>query len=168
MLPGSTNTRTDREATRGKQSGRTVEIQRLIGRSLRQAVDLNRIGERTIRVDCDVIQADGGTRTAAITGSCVALRDALDKLNSNAFVGLIAAVSVGVVQGEIRLDLEYVEDSQADTDLNIVCMEHKGYVEIQGTAEGAPFPQAELQTMLQLSQKGIEELFEKQRLAQTS
>ncbi len=168
MLPGSTNTRTDREATRGKQGGRTVEIQRLIGRSLRQAVDLDRIGERTIRVDCDVIQADGGTRTASITGSCVALRDALDKLNSNAFLGQVAAVSVGVVQGEVRLDLEYVEDSQADTDLNVVFMEHKGYVEIQGTAEGAPFPQSELETMLELSRKGIDELFEMQRLAAAS
>ena len=166
MLPGSTNTRTDREATKGKQSGRTVEIQRLIGRSLRQAVDLDKIAERTVRVDCDVLQADGGTRTASITGACVALRDALEKLNPNAFLGLVAAVSVGVVHGEVRLDLEYVEDSRADTDLNVVMLEGKGYIEIQGTAEGNPFPQHQLESMLDVSRKGIEELFTKQRFAQ--
>lgn len=165
MLPGSTNTRSDREAARGKQSGRTVEIQRLIGRALRQAVDLSRIGERTIRVDCDVLHADGGTRTASITGACVALRDALDRLNSSAFLGWVAAVSVGIVNGERRLDLEYREDSRADTDLNVVMMEERGFVEIQGTAEVEPFPPQELNEMIVLASKGIAELFARQKVA---
>lgn len=165
MLPGSTNTRSDREAARGKQSGRTVEIQRLIGRALRQAVNLDRIGERTIRIDCDVLQADGGTRTASITGACVALRDALDRLNISAFLGWVAAVSVGIVNGERRLDLEYLEDSRANTDLNVVMMEQRGFVEIQGTAEVAPFPQQDLDEMIALANKGIAELFAKQKFA---
>lgn len=165
MLPGSTNTRSDREAARGKQSGRTVEIQRLIGRALRQAVDLGRIGERTIRMDCDVLHADGGTRTASITGACVALHDALDKLNSSAFLGWVAAVSVGIVSGERRLDLEYREDSRADTDFNVVMMEERGFVEIQGTAEVSPFPPQDLDEMIALASKGIAELFARQKSA---
>ena len=165
MLPGSTNTRSDREAARGKQSGRTVEIQRLIGRALRQAIDLERIGERTIRIDCDVLHADGGTRTASITGACVALYDAIGRLNSSAFLGWVAAVSVGIVNGERRLDLEYREDSRADTDFNVVMMEKQGFVEIQGTAEGAPFPQHDLDEMLALANKGIAELYASQKLA---
>lgn len=165
MLPGSTNTRSDREAARGKQSGRTVEIQRLIGRALRQAIDLERIGERTIRIDCDVLHADGGTRTASITGACVALHDALARLNSSAFLGWVAAVSVGIVNGERRLDLEYREDSQADTDFNVVMMEERGFVEIQGTAEVAPFPQQDLNEMIALANKGILELFALQKTA---
>ena len=165
MLPGSTNTRSDREAARGKQSGRTVEIQRLIGRALRQAIDLEKIGERTIRIDCDVLHADGGTRTASITGACVALHDALARLNSSAFLGWVAAVSVGILNGERRLDLEYREDSQADTDFNVVMMEERGFVEIQGTAEGAPFPRQDLDEMIALANKGIEELFALQKTA---
>lgn len=165
MLPGSTNTRSDREAARGKQSGRTVEIQRLIGRALRQAIDLEKIGERTIRIDCDVLHADGGTRTASITGACVALHDALARLNSSAFLGWVAAVSVGIVNGERRLDLEYREDSQADTDFNVVMMEERGFVEIQGTAEVAPFPQQDLDEMIALANKGILELFSLQKTA---
>lgn len=165
MLPGSTNERIDREAARGKQSGRTVEIQRLIGRALRQAVNLKLIGERTIRVDCDVLQADGGTRTASITGACVALSEALSRINRNAFLGWVAAVSVGIVDGELRLDLEYQEDSRADTDFNVVMMENRGFVEIQGTAEGAPFPQHDLDKMVKLAGKGIAELFAQQKLA---
>lgn len=168
MLPGSTNTRSDREAARGKQSGRTVEIQRLIGRALRQAVNLDRIGERTIRVDCDVLHADGGTRTASITGACVALRDALDRLNPNAFLGWVAAVSVGIVNNERRLDLEYQEDSHADTDFNVVMMQRHGFVEVQGTAEGVPFPQQDLEEMIALASKGISELFALQESATTS
>lgn len=165
MLPGSTNTRSDREAARGKQSGRTVEIQRLIGRALRQAIDLDKIGERTIRIDCDVLHADGGTRTASITGACVALHDALARLNRSAFLGWVAAVSVGIVNGERRLDLEYREDSQADTDFNVVMMEERGFVEIQGTAEVAPFPQQDLDEMIALANKGIVELFALQKTA---
>lgn len=168
MLPGATNTRSDREAARGKQSGRTVEIQRLIGRALRQAVSLDRIGERTIRVDCDVLQADGGTRTASITGACVALRDAVDRLNAASFQGWIAAVSVGIVDGERRLDLEYQEDSRAGTDFNIVMMEQRGFVEVQGTAEAAPFPQQDLDEMIALASKGISELFALQKSAVAS
>ena len=165
MLPGATNIRTDREATRGKQGGRTVEIQRLIGRSLRQAVDLNRIGERTIRLDCDVLQADGGTRTASITGACIALKDALQEVKLHAFKGWVAAISVGIVDGETRLDLEYVEDSRAETDFNVVMMERKGYVEVQGTAEGNPFPSDQLNAMLELANEGLQSLFELQKTA---
>ena len=164
MLPGSTSTRTDREAARGKQSGRTVEIQRLIGRSLRQMVDLKRLEGTTIRIDCDVIEADGGTRTAAITGACVAVQDALKSFASdNAIIGLVAAVSVGIVHGQACLDLEYEEDHQADTDMNVVMTSEGGFVEVQGTAEGEPFSREELDKLLAVAEKGINELIELQR-----
>ena len=169
MLPGSTHSRVDREAARGKQSGRTVEIQRLIGRSLRAAVDLKALGERTIRIDCDVIQADGGTRTASITGGCVALGLAIQGLKSKrvdpaiAFPHLVASVSVGIWQGNPVLDLDYAEDSRADTDMNVVQLERGGFIEIQGTAEAAPFHTPELNAMLALADKGISELFARQR-----
>ena len=165
MLPGSTHTRTDREAARGKQGGRTVEIQRLIGRSLRAAVRLDRLGERTIRIDCDVLQADGGTRTASITGGCVALVDALNAVAPEAFSGLVASVSVGVFQGVPVLDLDYREDSNAGTDMNVVMIEGQGFIEVQGTAEGAPFGRDTLSEMLALAQGGIEALFLEQRRA---
>lgn len=159
MLPRSTNTRMDREAARGKQSGRTVEIQRLIGRSLRSCVALNKMGENTVRIDCDVIQADGGTRTASITGGCVALYLALQSTGKvGAFNQFVAAVSVGVVGGSPLLDLEYVEDSTAETDMNVVMTESGAFIEVQGTAEGEPFDRAELDTMLGLAEKGISEL----------
>lgn len=164
MLPGATTERVDREAARGKQSGRTVEIQRLIGRSLRQCVNLDALGETTITVDCDVIQADGGTRTAAITGGCVAVLDALRLIKKeNAFVGYVGAVSVGIVQGEPRLDLEYVEDSNADTDMNVVMLEGRGFVEVQGTGEHDAFSSDQLNAMISLAQQGISGLFELQR-----
>ncbi len=164
MLPRATKERTDREAARGKQGGRTQEIQRLIGRSLRSAVDLKAIGENTIILDCDVIQADGGTRTAAITGACVALADALNHLKKpHALRHLIAAVSVGIWNGEPVLDLDYSEDSTAETDLNVIMHENGGFIEIQGTAEGKPFDQNELNAMLNLAKLGIEQLFIKQR-----
>ena len=162
MLPSATHTRTDREAVRGKQSGRTVEIQRLIGRSLRAVVELSLLGENTIRLDCDVLQADGGTRTASITGACVALKDAIDQINPSAFKGWVAAVSLGIVRSEICLDLEYAEDSQADTDMNVVMAEGRGFVEVQGTAEKSPFARAELDQMLSLATTGIESLFRAQ------
>ena len=165
MLPGSTHTRTDREAARGKQGGRTVEIQRLIGRSLRAAVRLDKLGERTIRIDCDVLQADGGTRTASITGGCVALVDALNAVAPEAFAGLVASVSVGVFQGAPVLDLDYREDSNAGTDMNVVMIEGQGFIEVQGTAEGAPFGGDALSQMLALAQGGIEALFLEQRRA---
>jgi len=171
MLPRSTNTRTDREAARGRQSGRTQEIQRLIGRALRSVVDLEKLGERTIQVDCDVIQADGGTRTAAITGSCVALRDAVDflvrqkTLASSAMRDLVAAVSVGMFGGVPVLDLDYAEDSKCDTDMNVVMTGSGGLIEVQGTAEGHPFSRAELNAMLQLAERGIRELVAAQRAA---
>ncbi len=171
MLPGSTHSRVDREAARGKQSGRTVEIQRLIGRSLRAAVDLKALAERTIRVDCDVIQADGGTRTASITGGCVALGLAIQSLKGKgvdpalAFPHLVASVSVGVWQGQPVLDLDYAEDSNADTDMNVVMLEKGGFIEIQGTAEAAPFDAGELNSMLDLAGKGIQRLFAVQRQA---
>ena len=165
MLPGSTHTRTDREAARGKQGGRTVEIQRLIGRSLRAAVRLDKLGERTIRIDCDVLQADGGTRTASITGGCVALVDALNAVAPEAFAGLVASVSVGVFQGVPVLDLDYREDSNAGTDMNVVMIEGQGFIEVQGTAEGAPFGGDALSQMLALAQGGIEALFLEQRRA---
>ena len=165
MLPGSTHTRTDREAARGKQGGRTVEIQRLIGRSLRAAVRLDKLGERTIRIDCDVLQADGGTRTASITGGCVALVDALNAVAPEAFAGLVASVSVGVFQGVPVLDLDYPEDSNAGTDMNVVMIEGQGFIEVQGTAEGAPFGGDTLSEMLALAQGGIEALFLEQRRA---
>jgi ribonuclease PH len=171
MLPRSTGSRMDREAVRGKQSGRTQEIQRLIGRSLRAAVDLKALGERTIYLDCDVIQADGGTRTAAITGACVALNDALAKLVNNKKLAesparsMIAAVSVGMYQGEPVLDLDYLEDSSADTDLNVVMNEKGHFIEVQGTAEAEPFSPEQLQQMLDLAGQGIADLVKIQRMA---
>ena len=161
MLPRSTNTRIDREASRGKQGGRTFEIQRLIGRSLRAAVDTDKLGESTIRIDCDVIQADGGTRTASITGACVALLDAVKSLEVE--TRLIASVSVGIVNGQPMLDLEYSEDSAADTDMNVVMTEQGQFIEVQGTAEAAPFSADELNEMLSLAKEGIKELIEIQR-----
>lgn len=173
MLPRSTGSRMDREAARGKQGGRTVEIQRLIGRSLRAAVDLNKLGENTIAIDCDVIQADGGTRTASITGACVALKDAIQFLQNdkngatkgNPFVGLVGAISVGIYKGTPVLDLDYDEDSKAETDMNVIIDEKGGFVEIQGTAEGKTFNQDELNTMLDLARKGIGELITMQKAA---
>ena len=171
MLPRSTNTRIDREAARGKQTGRTQEIQRLIGRSLRAVVDLKALGERTIQIDCDVIQADGGTRTASITGAYVALHDAVSflleagKLMASPLRDFVAAVSVGVYQGVPVLDLDYVEDSDCDTDMNIVMTGSGGFVEVQGTAEGAPFSRAEMDAMLDLGQSGIAQLVAKQKAA---
>lgn len=164
MLPGATTERFDREAARGKQSGRTVEIQRLIGRSLRRCVDLTQLDGMTIYVDCDVIQADGGTRTAAITGGAVAVFDALSTLGKeSAFEGFVGAISVGIVDGAARLDLEYVEDSNADTDMNVVMLNSDEYVEIQGTAEGVSFSRDELNSLLELAEKGICELQSYQR-----
>ena len=169
MLPRSTGSRMDREAARGKQGGRTVEIQRLIGRSLRAAIDLGKLGENTIVIDCDVIQADGGTRTASITGACVAMADAiqtlLDKkiIQKNPLRELVASISVGIYQGVPVLDLDYLEDSKAETDMNVVMVESGGFVEIQGTAEGVPFAHTELTAMLALAEKGIKELIALQR-----
>ncbi len=171
MLPRATHTRSDREAARGKQSGRTQEIQRLIGRSLRCVVDLKALGERTIALDCDVIQADGGTRTAAITGAFVAARDAVQwlittgRLTTSPIRDAVAAVSVGIVEGVPLLDLEYVEDSACDTDMNVVMTGSGGFVEVQGTAEGASFSRAEMDRLLQLADKGIRELIGAQQLA---
>ena len=163
MLPRSTGERMDREAVKGKQSGRTQEIQRLIGRSLRAAVDLQTVGENTIKIDCDVIQADGGTRTAAITGGCVALMDALSLLGEGVSTKFVSAVSVGIVDGEPVLDLEYVEDSRADTDMNVVLSEDGSFIEIQGTAEGKTFTDRELFKMIELAQKGGAELISLQK-----
>lgn len=167
MLPRATHERTEREATRGKQAGRTLEIQRLIGRSLRHCVNLSDIGEYTITLDCDVLQADGGTRTAAITGGCVALVDALGTLRNradkNPFAGLIAAVSVGMYQGEPILDLDYREDSAAETDMNVVMNEAGAFIEVQGTAEKTAFQQSALGAMLDLAAQGIRQLQSKQR-----
>jgi len=171
MLPRSTGTRMDREAARGKQGGRTVEIQRLIGRSLRAAIDLTKLGENTIAIDCDVIQADGGTRTAAITGACVAVVDALRFLQrkgallQDPLLQMVAAVSVGMVAGMPVLDLDYAEDSSAETDMNVVMTEAGGFVEVQGTAEGAPFSAGDLQAMLDLAKVGVAELNARQRAA---
>ena len=165
MLPRSTNTRMDREASKGKQGGRTFEIQRLIGRSLRAAVDMDKLGESTIRIDCDVIQADGGTRTASITGACVALLDAVKSLEVE--TRLVASVSVGIVNGQPMLDLEYSEDSTADTDMNVVMTEQGQFIEVQGTAEAAPFSADELNAMLSLAKEGIKELIGIQRLVLT-
>lgn len=166
MLPRSTNERMDREAARGKQGGRTVEIQRLIGRSLRTCVDLRELGENTIKLDCDVIQADGGTRTASITGACVALYDAIASLGKTdtAFGQFVGAVSVGVVNGVPVLDLEYTEDSSAETDMNVVMTSDGRFIEVQGTAEGVPFSRDELSEMLGLAEKGIGELIDHQKL----
>lgn len=164
MLPRSTHDRMDREAARGKQGGRTLEIQRLIARSLRAAVDLKKLGENTIYVDCDVIQADGGTRTASITGGCVALVDALSHLlkkgtvKQDPLTRLIASVSVGVYKGMPVLDLDYPEDSKAETDMNVVMTQHGGLVEVQGTAEGEPFSREHMIAMMDLAEKGIKDL----------
>ena len=163
MLPRSTGERMDREAVKGKQSGRTQEIQRLIGRSLRAAVDLQTVGENTIKIDCDVIQADGGTRTAAITGGCVALMDALSLLGEGVSTKFVSAVSVGIVDGEPVLDLEYVEDSRAGTDMNVVLSEDGSFIEIQGTAEGNTFTDRELFKMIELAKKGGAELISLQK-----
>ena len=169
MLPRSTGSRMGREAARGKQGGRTVEIQRLIGRSLRAAVDLEALGEHTITIDCDVIQADGGTRTAAITGGCVALVDALNhlvkekRLKKSPLKQMVAAVSVGVYRGTPVADLDYPEDSEAETDMNVVMNESGGFIEVQGTAEGHAFRRQELDEMLRLAEKGISEIQHAQR-----
>ena len=171
MLPRSTGSRMDREAARGKQSGRTQEIQRLIGRSLRAIIDLEKLGERSIQIDCDVIQADGGTRTASITGAYVALQDAIDYLISKKLISesplkdSVAAISVGVYKGMPVLDLDYIEDSDCDTDMNVVMTGKGGFVEIQGTAEGEPFSTNEMNAMLGLASQGISELVAKQKQA---
>jgi ribonuclease PH len=165
MLPRSTGSRMKREASRGKQGGRTLEIQRLIGRSLRAAVDLNALGDNTILVDCDVIQADGGTRTAAITGGCVALYDAIRLLQANGRIktnpmrNFVAAVSVGVYQGVSVLDLDYAEDCNAETDMNVVMMDNGNFIEVQGTAEDGSFSKDQLDELLDLAAGGIKELF---------
>jgi ribonuclease PH len=171
MLPRATNTRTDREAARGKQSGRTLEIQRLIGRSLRAVIDVTKLGARTIQLDCDVIQADGGTRTASITGAFVALHDAVSGLIARRLLvespvrDFVAAVSVGVYRGVPILDLDYAEDSACDTDMNVVMTGAGGFVELQGTAEGAPFTRAEMEALIALAELGIRELIARQRAA---
>jgi ribonuclease PH len=164
MLPRATHTRSDREAARGKQSGRTQEIQRLIGRSMRAVFDLKKLGERTIHLDCDVLQADGGTRTASITGAFVAAQDAVNqlmatgKLKESPILGHVAAISVGIVNGTPLLDLEYTEDSACDTDMNVVMTGAGHYVEVQGTAEGAAFSRQEMDELLRLAEKGISDL----------
>lgn len=171
MLPRSTGSRMDREAARGKQSGRTQEIQRLIGRSLRAIIDLEKLGERSIQIDCDVIQADGGTRTAAITGAYVALHDAitylLDKqiISESPLRDAVAAISVGIYKGEAVLDLDYLEDSSCETDMNVVMTGSGGFVEIQGTAEGEPFCRDAMNAMLDLAAAGITDLLQKQKAA---
>lgn len=171
MLPRSTGSRMVREAAKGKQSGRTQEIQRLIGRSLRAAVDLSALGENTLNIDCDVIQADGGTRTASITGACVAVVDAFRKLQlekaikNDPLKTMIAAVSVGVYRGEPVLDLDYPEDSNAETDMNVVMAEGGQFIEIQGTAEGAPFSRVETDALLDLAAKGCEDIIRLQKAA---
>jgi ribonuclease PH len=171
MLPRATGSRMQREAASGKQGGRTQEIQRLIGRSLRAAVDLKQLGERTLTVDCDVLQADGGTRTASITGACVALHDAISVLQGrkllavNPLQHMVASVSVGIYKGTPVLDLDYAEDSTAETDMNVVMNDRGGFIEIQGTAEGAAFSGAEMQAMTALAQNGIGELIRLQRAA---
>ncbi|MCV6612218.1 MAG: ribonuclease PH [Amphritea sp.] len=171
MLPRATGSRNGREAARGKQGGRTLEIQRLIGRSLRACMDLNKLGENTITIDCDVIQADGGTRTASITGAYVALVDAISFLKKDKHGAMkgdpikfgLAAISVGVYKGEPVLDLDYAEDSEAETDMNVIMTEKAGFVEVQGTAEGEPYSQEELNAMLELAKKGISELCQIQK-----
>ncbi|MCU7852358.1 MAG: ribonuclease PH [Candidatus Thiodiazotropha sp. (ex Monitilora ramsayi)] len=169
MLPRSTTDRMGREAARGKQGGRTLEIQRLIGRSLRAAVDLKALGERTITLDCDVIQADGGTRTASITGACVALADAINHtrelglLDNDPMIGMVASVSVGVFNGTPVLDLDYAEDSNAETDMNVVMNDKGGFIEVQGTAEAAAYSRDELNAMLDLAHQGIDSIVQMQR-----
>jgi ribonuclease PH len=166
MLPGAANSRNDREAARGKQGGRTVEIQRLIGRSLRAMVDMKALGERTIRLDCDVIQADGGTRTASITGGAVALADAIASIPApGALIGMVSSVSVGIYRGTPVLDLDYAEDSNAETDMNVVAMGDKGFIELQGTGEEAPFNKTELAALIELAEKGTAELLALQQAA---
>lgn len=171
MLPRSTGTRMQREASKGKQSGRTQEIQRLIGRSLRAVIDLKKLGERTIHFDCDVIQADGGTRTASITGAYVALHDAITYLlaqnliTESPLTNAVAAISVGVYKGEPVLDLDYIEDSDCDTDMNIVMTSSGGFVEIQGTAEGEPFKREAMESMTDLAEYGIQQLITLQQQA---
>ncbi len=171
MLPRATNTRSRREAAEGRQSGRTQEIQRLIGRSLRAIVDLKALGERTLRIDCDVIQADGGTRCASITGACVALHDAISWCRAEGLVlveplaDFVAAVSVGVVDGVPALDLDYAEDSACDTDMNVVMTGRGGFVEVQGTAEGSPFTRGEMDALVSLAEGGIRELIAAQKRA---
>lgn len=171
MLPRATHTRSGREAARGKQGGRTLEIQRLIARSLRAAVDLKLLGENTITLDCDVIQADGGTRTASITGACVALVDALSHMRSKGIIKtnpmkhMIAALSVGIYQGNAIADLEYTEDSAAETDMNVVMTDTGHLIEVQGTAEGEPFSFDEMTEMLELAKHGLRELFDIQKSA---
>lgn len=173
MLPRSTGSRMGREAARGKQSGRTQEIQRLIGRSLRAMVDMKALGERTINLDCDVIQADGGTRTASITGAYVALADAVQHLldnkviTSNPLLGFVGSVSVGIYEGTPVLDLDYDEDCNAETDMNVVMNDKGEFIEVQGTAEGHPFSRSELDQLLGLAESGIGELIQKQRDALT-
>ncbi len=168
MLPRSTGSRMRREASVGRQGGRTLEIQRLIGRALRASIDTAKLGERTITVDCDVIQADGGTRTASISGAWVALADAIagligaGELTQDPLLCQVAAISVGIYQGEAVLDLDYVEDSAAETDMNVVMNSHGGFIEVQGTAEGAAFSEQELGSMLALARSGIERIFELQ------
>ncbi|MFY7698538.1 MAG: ribonuclease PH [Legionella sp.] len=169
MLPRATHSRNEREASKGKQGGRTLEIQRLIGRSLRACIDLKAIGEHTITLDCDVLQADGGTRTAAITGACVALKDAIDwmvtreKLRKKPNFNYIAAVSVGIYRGQAVLDLDYAEDVLAETDMNIVMNEQKNFIEVQGTAEDTCFSREQLNQMLLLAESGITQLIELQK-----
>ena len=164
MLPAATNTRNDREASRGKQTGRTIEIQRLIGRSLRAMLQLEKLGERTITVDCDVLQADGGTRTASISGGAVALGIALKNIGmEEAMQGLVSAVSVGMYRGQPVLDLDYAEDSNAETDMNVVQLNGSGFIEIQGTAEGKAFSATDLESMLSVAEKGMSEIFEYQK-----
>ncbi len=171
MLPRATHTRTDREAARGKQSGRTQEIQRLIGRSLRAVTDLEKLGERTVKLDCDVIQADGGTRTASVTGAFVALHDAVGTLLERGVLAqspirdFVAAVSVGLFEGVPVLDLDYAEDSDCETDMNVVMTGSGGFVEVQGTAEGEPFSAAQMDALLALAMQGIAELIAKQKAA---
>lgn len=171
MLPRATKERTQREAAKGKQGGRTLEIQRLIGRALRSAVDLPKLGERTLTIDCDVLQADGGTRTASITGACVALVDAINHLRTsglltqNPLLHRVASVSAGIHEGRAVLDLDYIEDSNADTDMNFVMNEAGGFVEIQGTAEHGSFSPEQLQAMTDLARRGIQQLFDHQRRA---
>jgi len=171
MLPGATHTRGRREASAGKQSGRTQEIQRLIGRALRAAIDLRALGERTITLDCDVLQADGGTRTASITGCYVSLMDAVTQLLNNGKIrnnpvhGSVAAISVGIYNGQPVLDLDYAEDSTAETDMNVVMNDAGGFIEIQGTAEGHAFRDNELEAMLALARKGVSELIAAQQAA---
>lgn len=171
MLPRATSTRSTREASRGRQGGRTMEIQRLIGRALRSVVKFDELGERTVWIDCDVIQADGGTRTASITGGFVALADALqslqddNKLAASPLTGRVASVSVGIYKGTPVLDLDYPEDCNAETDMNVVMNDHGDFIEVQGTAEGHAFSQDELNSMLTLAKKGIEELLASQQAA---